>query len=531
MSEKNYCKPFINCVLFRRSDYTSIGALTNGTEYLFTLKAVYADGSKSPGSTALITPSDVIDAPLNVGAVTADGEVVLSWDEPAINNWFFVEITFTPVDLDVMQPLAVSVGTTSISITGLDNGTEYTFSLAATDIMGLYSTDVIISATPSLTGDVTPPANVSGVSSTVTPKGEVNDVLQYILYGEDFDPNADGLFDYLMPYMNLAGNPTNGICDVVWTDPVDVDYVETELILTRDSDSSSETVTVASGTETYRFANIVLGESYTLSARTRDDSNNWSASQDTAIITSAFSDITRFDVIFDPDGTPSKGFQYDYDYSVTDQLRMNWFVELDSDGIIDDSPGGDDIGCNSYIYTYNSENRLISFSSYVDTAQSQILARYDLSYNTDMTLQAVSANFDFDADGVIEPGETNYYIYDFNYVSGVLSEIDLNGIFPGGSTIYYKYTFTNNINGKPTQALLYFDAVDMTLDTNPTFKWDFTYDGNGRVSIVEKSSDTDLDATFTYMGKHEYVYTSGDLDSVPGYDNLNNKETEMDFIY
>lgn len=38
--------------------------------------------------------------------------------------------------------------------------------------------------------------------------------------------------------------------------------------------------------------------------------------------------------------------------------------------------------------------------------------------------------------------------------------------------------------------------------------------------------------TFTYGGKYEYAYNvSGDLDSVPGYDPVNTKETEMDYIY
>ena len=78
---------------------------------------------------------------------------------------------------------------------------------------------------------------------------------------------------------------------------------------------------------------------------------------------------------------------------------------------------------------------------------------------------------------------------------------------------------------KPTQALLYVDAVDLTLDTNPTFKWDLSYDGNKRVSTVERYSDTDLDGTFTYTGKYEYVYNgSGDVDSIPGYDNTDTQE-------
>ncbi len=508
--------------------------LTNGTEYTFSLRAVYADGSKSTGLTAAVTPSDIVAAPLNAGASVADGEVILSWDEPAVNNWAFVEINFTPVV--GVQPLAVSVGTTSISITGLTNGTEYAFILAATDLFGVYSSDVLISATPSLAGDVAPPANVTGVSSTVTSRGEVYDILQYIANGENSDPDSDNMkpYDYFIGWMNLAGNPTNGVCDVIWTDPVDADYVEAELTLTRDSDNSSQTVTVASGVETYRFTGIVLGESYTLSVRTRDDSNNWSSSQDSAISTSAFNNFTQLDVVADPDGTPIKAWQFDYDHSIAGQVKRDLYVDANSDGTFEEVGSGDTMGCSSYLYEYDSDNKLTKFSSFVDIAQSQIMTMYVFSYNSDMTLQSVSANFDLDGNGLIEgsTGETDLYTYTFNYTGGVLNTIDLNGAWPGYPQIYHQYTLANNIDGNPTQILLYFDTTDGTLDAIPAFKWDFTYDGSNRVNMVEKSSDTTLSGSFTYKGKDEYIYdVSGNLDSVSVYDELGSKQTESDLIY
>jgi len=508
--------------------------LINGTAYTFSLKAVYADGSKSTGLAATVTPSDIVAVPLNVGASVADGEVILSWDEPAVNNWAFVEIDFTPV-VGVL-PLAVSVGTTSISITGLANGTEYAFVLAATDLFGVYSTDVLISTTPSLSGDVTAPANVSGVSSTVTPKGEVYDVLQYLAYGGDNNPDweTEFIFEYVINKMNLIGNATNGICDIVWIDPVDADYTETELVLTRDSDSSSDTVTVVVGVETYQFSNIVLGESYTLSTRTKDNSNNWSASQD-SFISSSYTNIAQFDLHFMAN-TPTKGYQYDYDYSVTDQLRINrfYYEATDGDGLYNDPAPGDNIGSTSYRYTYNSENRLISYTSFLDTAQSQIMIRYDFVYNPDWTLQSISANADMDGSGTIGDvaGENDWYIYSFVYTSGALSEIELNGVNDSSESVYHKYTLINNIDGNPTLVFLYFDAVNGTLDTNPSFKWNFIYNGNNRVSSVGRSNDTDLDGTFTYIGKSEYVYNiAGHIDSIPGYEMNDIQEIDMDFIY
>lgn len=513
---------------------TGAGGLTNGTEYTFTLKAVYADGSKSAGLTTIVTPSDIVAAPLNVAAAIADGEVVLSWNEPAVNNWAFVEITFTPVVAP--HPLAVSVGTTSISISGLANDTEYVFILTATDLFSVASTDVIISATPTFSGDITPPANVTGLSSKIVPKGVVYDILQFIAFGDDYNPDFDDEFpfDYFMEHLKYAGNQTNAIYEVIWTDPTDSDYVETELKLTRNSDSYSETVTVNSGIETYQFNNIIIGDSYTLSTRTGDISNNWSASND-SIITSTNTEITQLDLIFDPDDSPDKVFQIDYDYSVTDQLDMNWFSDDNDDDVFDiPMEPGDLFSCKSYRNIYNSNHQLISFSGYLDHAQSEEILKYEFNYNVDFTLQSIRAHIDSNNNGVIEVSDDgfDYYEYIFGYSSGVLNEIELNGITSSSPSVYHKYTFAYNNDGKLTQAHLYFDAVNLTLDTNPTLRWDFTYDINDRVCTVERSNDSDLSGSFTYDGKYEYLYNvAGNLDSIFVYSELNEKGVELDYIY
>ncbi len=173
------------------------GGLTNGTEYTLTLKAVYTDGSRSTGLTALITPLADVPIPLNVGAAEGDGEIVLSWDEPTVNNWFGVEVTFLPEDIDALQPIGVFTGTTSVSITGLDNDTTYTFDISAYDFVGEYSNSITIDATPSSAGNLDPPFNNSLSTffiDTDSQEGEISgaciiekavdesDIDNYILY-------------------------------------------------------------------------------------------------------------------------------------------------------------------------------------------------------------------------------------------------------------------------------------------------------------------------------------------------------------
>lgn len=142
---------------------TGTDGLINGTSYTFTLKAVYSDGVKSEGLTAVITPSAQVPAPLNMQATPGNGKVILSWDEPDVHNWFTISITFVPEDEDVGQPVGVLDGSTSVTIEELNNGTAYTFTVTAEDFMGLSSEGVSAVATPSDGEIMTPDENCESI--------------------------------------------------------------------------------------------------------------------------------------------------------------------------------------------------------------------------------------------------------------------------------------------------------------------------------------------------------------------------------
>jgi predicted phage tail protein len=127
---------------------TADSALTHGTEYTFTVKTVDALGnenSKTVTETANGTP------PGAVGSLTGtpgSGEVSLFWTDPTDADLDHIEITFSPAAAGLIQPITVAKGTGTRIVTGLTNGTAYTFTVKAVDAAGNKSSGEDISKTP-----------------------------------------------------------------------------------------------------------------------------------------------------------------------------------------------------------------------------------------------------------------------------------------------------------------------------------------------------------------------------------------------
>jgi hypothetical protein len=91
----------------------------------------------------------------SLSASAGDRSVTLSWTDPSdsdfaevrTTDFAEVRITWTPED-GGSQPVTVQPGTESATITGLTNGTEYTFTLKTVDTAGNASSGVTTVATP-----------------------------------------------------------------------------------------------------------------------------------------------------------------------------------------------------------------------------------------------------------------------------------------------------------------------------------------------------------------------------------------------
>lgn len=212
-----------------------------------TEKTVTVEVEKEPDTTP---PGKVVLT--ENAAVAGNGKVLLSWKNPGDEDFYGTRVLFTPAAEDVTQPLVIKgedSGNSSILIKGLENETEYTFSLIALDKNQNESETVVIKATP-----VTPP----DTSDKIAP-GEV---------------------------LNLSALPFNKRVKLEWNDPSDEDedLFGIEVSWTEVSDGSravsvmdEKSLFVAPGMECIEVPVLETDVEYQFSVKTMDVSGNKSA--------------------------------------------------------------------------------------------------------------------------------------------------------------------------------------------------------------------------------------------------------------
>jgi titin len=126
-----------------------ISGLTNGTAYTFKIAAVNLAGTGTAATSSAFTPRTVPNAPTSVRAVADNTTGIdLSWNAPDFNGGseitdYVVEYATENTDYVVFAD-GVSTGT-SVKVTGLTQGVEYTFRIAAKNIagQGAYSAETL----------------------------------------------------------------------------------------------------------------------------------------------------------------------------------------------------------------------------------------------------------------------------------------------------------------------------------------------------------------------------------------------------
>jgi len=118
--------------------------LSNGTAYTFTVVAINAAGNSLPSSaSSSITPRRVPDAPTTVTGVAGNTQVVVAWVAPG-NNGGSAIIDYT-VTSNPGGRTATSSSLTA-TVTGLTNGTPYTFTVTARNSEGSSSPSIASSS-------------------------------------------------------------------------------------------------------------------------------------------------------------------------------------------------------------------------------------------------------------------------------------------------------------------------------------------------------------------------------------------------
>jgi hypothetical protein len=160
------------------SPYTFTG-LTNGTSYTFTVVANNSAGFSSAASDSSnsVTPaptSVVPDAPTNVIATAGNSQVTVAFTAPANDGnssiTGYTVTTYTGTPSVFVKDVLVNTPATSVAVTGLTNGTAYTFTVVATNGVGS-------SAASAASASVTPapaPHNITvNMNIAVSPSGTI----------------------------------------------------------------------------------------------------------------------------------------------------------------------------------------------------------------------------------------------------------------------------------------------------------------------------------------------------------------------
>jgi len=168
----------------------TIGGLTNGTDYTFTIAAVNGNGTSvaSPPSTPVAPrPATAPMAPANVVAIAQNGQLQVGWAAPPDGGSPITGYTVS-VSPAAGSPVTTAGDTTVATVTGLANGTAYTVSVTAANAAGTSPAATAGPATPK--ASIAPQAPASVIASA-TAAGAVS-----LQWSPPMDPGTSAVTSY-----------------------------------------------------------------------------------------------------------------------------------------------------------------------------------------------------------------------------------------------------------------------------------------------------------------------------------------------
>ncbi len=206
---------------------------------------------KTEVATDTTPPAKVTD----VNATAANGKAVITWTNPADEDFYATRITVAPSVENGNSSLVIEGSAndkSSASFDGLVNGTEYTFKLYSLDNSHNDSEAVEVKATPKDTSDKTAPADVS----------------------------------------DLTVNAANGNAVLTWMNPTDSDFAGVKITMMPAAGTLANPVTLDKGVDTFTVSGLTNGEEYSFNVQSFDNSLNFAEGATVAATPEYTSDTT-----------------------------------------------------------------------------------------------------------------------------------------------------------------------------------------------------------------------------------------------
>jgi len=149
-----------SCTTAPEASSCVVTGLSNGSQYTFEVVATTAIGDSPPGTSAAVTPRTVPDAPTAVSGVAGDGQVTVTWEAPASDGGAAIT-AYTAQAVEGGQTCTSAGDTASCTVTGLSNGTRYSFTVQAENVAGM--------SAPSAASAAVTPTAPAPTPTTVSP--------------------------------------------------------------------------------------------------------------------------------------------------------------------------------------------------------------------------------------------------------------------------------------------------------------------------------------------------------------------------
>ena len=309
-------------------------------------------------ATVSIKEKEIIEdteAPAEVTSLTAvntDASVLLTWKDPADSDLFGIEITYTAGTssraVSSMEEKSVFIApkTQCAQITGLTNGTEYTFTVKAMDLSGNKSAGVTKTITPSIieksalkialeqnttertNKDVVITVNattdsaskIKKIAYTIGTESKIDTVLAGTNITETKQITATENATFTVAVTDTAGrrelafvtvnnidktapsqvtnvmpsySRNDNAIKLEWTNPADKDFAGTEIVYGKKDSEETTTLTFAKNTTSATIPNIADDDSeYIIAIKTKDDLGNLSKEKKVTVVAATGAKIT-----------------------------------------------------------------------------------------------------------------------------------------------------------------------------------------------------------------------------------------------